>query len=725
MKHHHENDSLNQNLSTCDHCNSNNDKHHKTHELHGHEEHDHIRHHHEGHHHGISHSKHSHSEHVDHTGHEEMFRKRFWISLILSIPVLIYSPSIQSWLKFKAPSFPGSQWIPVIFSVIIFLYGGLPFIQMAIPEIKRKQPGMMTLISMAISIAFIYSLVNTFTKIGHTFFWELVTLIDIMLLGHWLEMRSVRKASSALEELSKLLPDKAEIILPDGSTKEIPISKLKPGDIVLVRPGANIPADGVVIEGTSSVNEAMITGESKPVKKGEGDKVIAGTVNLDGSLRVKVLAVGDNTVLAGIMRLIREAQASKSKTQLLADKVAGWLFYASLGVATISAIGWVYAVGFTEEVLRRVVTVLVIACPHALGLAIPLAVAITTELGAKNGILVRDRIALEKAKDITLVAFDKTGTLTEGRFGVASVKPLGNISPNEVLSLAASIERDSEHLIAKAIREEAERRGLNILEISDFKVLKGIGVEGKINSAKILVGSTRLIQLLNIQPSSELIEIVDELNSKAQTPILVIRESQVIGVIGVSDIIRPESKEAIKKLHQMGLKVAILTGDSESVAKAVGNELGVDMVFSELLPEDKVRKIEELQAKGYTVAMVGDGINDAPALVKADVGIAIGSGTNIAIESAGIILVKSNPLDIPKVIKLARLSYRKMVQNLWWAAGYNAIALPLAGGVLAPWGILPSPAFGALLMSLSTIIVAINSQLLRRAKLDDNPAPSK
>lgn len=662
-----------------------------------------------------------HSAHVDHSGHEQMFRKKFWVSLVLSVPVLIFSSSIQTWLSYSVPEFPGSTWITPVFAVIVFLYGGMPFLQMAVPEIKNRQPGMMTLISLAISVAFIYSVAALFLPTSVTFFWELVTLIDIMLLGHWIEMRSIRQASGALNELARLMPDTAERILSDGNTETISVNQLKNDDVVLVRPGTNVPADGKVQEGESDVNEAMLTGESMPVKKQNGDKVIAGTINGDGSLRVKITATGDETALAGIMRLVEQAQQSKSNTQILADKAAGWLFYIALGVAALTTVAWTIAVGFNVEVIARVATVLVIACPHALGLAVPLVVAITTAMGARNGILVRDRLALEKARKINMIVFDKTGTLTEGEFGVVAIKTVEDVTNAEALALTAAIEGDSEHTIARGIRKSANERQLSIPDISGFEAIKGRGVKAIYEGHPVYVGGPRLLEMLKIELPKDIAEFEHQASLKGQSVINLVEEGtkgpRVLAAFALADVIRTESKAAIQKLHEMNIEVAMLTGDSQAVAKAVADELGIDTYFAEVLPEHKDQKIMELQKQGKSVAMVGDGVNDAPALTRADVGIAIGSGTDVAIESAGIILVKSNPMDVVKIFDLSRASYRKMIQNLIWAAGYNIVALPLAAGVLAPIGILLSPAMGAVLMSLSTVIVAINAQLLRGHKL--------
>ena len=668
-----------------------------------------------------SHARHAmgkeseHAGHVDHTGHEDMFRRRFWVSLLLSIPVLLYTPMLQMWFGFRMPDFAGSEWIAPVFAIVIFLYGGVPFIQMAVPEIQNRQPGMMTLISLAISVSFIYSLAAVFVNLGEGFFWELVTLIDIMLLGHWIEMRSVRQASGALSTLAKLMPDTAEHILPDGSMHTMPVSSLRPGHLVLVRPGASIPADGVVEGGESDVNESMITGESAPVKKAAGVNVIAGTINGTGSLRVRVSAVGEETALAGIMRLVREAQNSKSRTQILADKAAGWLFYLAIGVAVVTAIVWTLAIGFDLFTLQRVVAVLVIACPHALGLAVPLVVAISTTSAAQNGILVRDRLALEAAREIDVVIFDKTGTLTKGEQGVVAIKTTGD--ENEALALTAAVEGDSEHIIASAIRKAAQEKRLQLPAVTDFEALKGRGIRARANGREVWVGGPRLLEMLNVEPPKEISEFSRSSGSKGQTVIYLIQEKQALAAFALADVIRPESYEAMKKLKDMDIQVAMLTGDSKGVARAVADELGIDLYFAEVLPEHKDEKVLELQRQGKKVAMVGDGVNDAPALVRADVGIAIGSGTDVAIESAGIILVRSNPLDVVKIFKLSRASYRKMIENLVWASGYNVVALPLAAGILAWAGILLSPAVGALLMSLSTIIVAINAQLLRRVDI--------
>ncbi len=666
--------------------------------------------------------EHDQHEGHDHSGHEIMFRNRFWVSLVLTIPVLLYSSTIQGWLGFTMPTLPGSTWIGPLFSVIVFVYGGIPFLQMAVPEIKDRQPGMMTLISLAILVAFTYSLFAFFTGSGKTFFWELVTLIDVMLLGHWMEMRSVRQASGALDELAALMPDTAERITEGGDTEEVSAADLNDGDLILVRPGASIPADGEIEQGNSELNEAMITGESKPVEKGEGDEVIGGTINGDGSLRVRVTATGENTALAGIMRLVEEAQSSKSQTQILADRAAGWLFYVSIATAILTVIGWVMATGWDLMVLERVVTVLVIACPHALGLAIPLVVAISTSKGANNGILVRQRSALETAREIDTVIFDKTGTLTEGRFGVAETYIALDWDTERALALAAGMESDSEHPIARGIRGKAEDENVSAVSVGDFEAIKGRGIKATHEGQTVHVGGPRLLEMLDLQLSGDVQQFTQQAKDNAQSVVYLVVDSEIVAAFALADVVREASKQAVQRLHEMDIRVAMLTGDSQQVADAVANELGIDTVFAEVLPEHKDEKVSELQQDGHKVAMVGDGVNDAPALTRADIGIAIGSGTDVAIESAGIILVQSNPLDVVKIFELSRATYRKMIQNLIWASAYNVVALPLAAGVLAPIGFILSPAVGAAFMSLSTVVVAINAQLLRRTDLSLQPA---
>ncbi|SFS09869.1 Cu2+-exporting ATPase [Halomicrobium zhouii] len=672
-----------------------------------------------------------------HEGHEQMFRRRFFVSTLLSIPVVVYSGFVQENLGYTAPPFPGVEWVIPGLAVVVFLYGGVPFLKMAIPELKDRSPGMMTLISMAISVAFVYSLATVTIDFGEPFFWELVTLIDIMLLGHWIEMRSVRRASSALDELAKLMPDTAERIMESGETEDVPVSDLSEGDLVLVRPGASVPADGVVEEGDSDVDEAMITGESKPVSKEPGDEVIGGTVNGDGSLRVRVDAIGEDTTLAGIMRLVEEAQSSKSKTQVLADRAAGWLFYAALAAAAVTAVAWTVATTFDANVVARTVTVLVIACPHALGLAIPLVVAINTSLAARNGMLIRDRIAMEDARNLDSIIFDKTGTLTEGEHGVVGMETVEGVDEDEALALAAAVESDSEHMIARAIREAAEERAVDVPDAEDFEAMKGRGVRAFVDGDEVYVGGPNLLNHLDSKVPSTLQSFAKEAGENAQTVVYLVRgaarseaserasgdegpasrKGELVAAFAMADVIREASYAVVDALHELDIEVAMLTGDSEDVANAVADELGIDTVFAEVLPEDKDVKVQELQDQGKLVGMVGDGVNDAPALTRADVGIAIGSGTDVAVQSADVILVQNNPMDVVRLVKLSKASYRKMQENIVWAAGYNVFAIPLAAGVLAPIGILLSPAIGALLMSLSTVIVAINAQLLRRVDL--------
>ena len=636
-----------------------------------------------------------------HAHHEEMFRQKFWISTLLSIPVLVFSETVQGWLGYTIPPFPLSDWITPVFSIIVFIVGGLPFFRMAKGELKDRQPGMMTLISMALAVAFAYSLASTLFNLESSFYWELVTLIDIMLLGHWIEMRSVRQASGALEE---------------GEVKTVKVSSLENGDVVLIRPGESAPADGEVIEGESSMDESMITGESKPVSKEPGDKVVSGTINGDGSLRVEITATGDETTLAGIMRLVEEAQQSKSKTQILADKAAGWLFFIAVGVAVITAVAWVIAIGFDVDVLNRVTSVLVTACPHALGLAIPLVVAISTSIGASNGILIRDRVALESSRNLDVFVFDKTGTLTKGEFGLEGMESSEDIDDDKALAIAAALEGDSEHPIAKAIRQAAEQKGLEKPDVSDFQAIKGKGAKAIVSGEMYHIGSPYLLEEMNAEMSGDIEDYYHRSSQKGNTIVFLVKDQAILAAFSLADQIRDESFEMVEKLHAEGYEVAMMTGDNEDVAKTVAETLGIDTYFAEVLPDNKDERIQSLQDEGKKVAMVGDGVNDAPALTRADVGIAIGSGTDVAIESAGIILVDNDPRDILRIIKLSKATYKKMVQNLAWATGYNVIALPLAAGALAPLGILLPPAIGALIMSLSTVIVAINAQLLRRVR---------
>ncbi len=645
---------------------------------------------------------------MSHKHHEKMFKKKFFVSTALSIPVLYFSTFISGLFSYSPVEFTSSNLVVPVFSIIIFLYGGLPFLKMAKGELEDRKPGMMALISLAILVAFTYSMASLLIPGTSSFFWELVTLIDIMLLGHWIEMRSVRQASSALDELKELVPNTAEKTVQGDDTEEVEVSELEKGDIVLVRPGSSIPADGTVVEGDSSVDESMITGESEPVSKSEGDEVIGGTVNEEGALSVKITATGDDTALSGIMKLVDEAQEDKTETQLLADKAAGWLFYIALGSAFITGIAWTLATGLGLTTLERVVTVLVIACPHALGLAIPLVVSISTALSAKNGVVVRERTAIEQARKIDTVAFDKTGTLTEGEQKAEAIE-----MNEENLMKLASIEKNSEHVIGKAIVEEAERRGLKLLETEGFEAIKGKGLRADIEGETYYAGGPQLLEEKGLEnPYSEFAE---EEGGKGRTVVYLVKE-EVLGAVSLGDHIREESFEAVEALHERGIDVAMITGDSEDVASSVAKELGIDNWFAEVLPDEKDEKIKELQEEGR-VMMVGDGVNDAVALTRADIGVAIGSGTDVAVESADIVLVNDSPLGVVKIMNISEATYSKMVQNLFWATGYNAFAIPMAAGVAAPVGLVLQPAVGALIMSLSTVIVAFNAQLLKRAEI--------
>ena len=666
------------------------------------------------------HEAHEHEAHAGHDKHEghsaEMFRDRFWISLALTLPTLVWSPMLQELLGYSPPTFPLSRFVAPVFGTAVFLYGGLVFLRGAVRELKDRLPGMMTLISLAIAVAFGYSLAVLLGWDGDPLWWELASLVTIMVLGHWIEMRSIGQAQGALKELAKLLPDTAERVT-DGGTEEVPVSELADGDVVLVRPGASIPADGAVVDGKSSVNESMLTGESKPVAKHKGAEVSAGTVNGSGSLRVKVTGTGDKTALAGIMRLVQDAQSSRSRAQALADRAAFWLTFVAIGSGAITVTVWLLVGSSSSFAVERLVSVLVIACPHALGLAVPLVVAISTTLGARNGLLVRDRRGLEEARKLDAVVFDKTGTLTLGEFGVVTVATAEGTSREEALRLAAGVEQDSEHTIARGIVEVARAEGIEVPVASDFDAIAGHGVAATVEGRTLHVGGPALIRKLHVELPEAVRETGEESEGKGQTTVYLIEDGRALAVFGLADKVREESRAAIDRLHELGVEVVMLTGDSKAVADAVAAELGIDTVFAEVLPDEKADKIESLKAQGKRVAMVGDGVNDAPALVSADVGIAIGAGTDVAVESGDVVLVRSDPRDLPRIIELSRATYRKMVQNLWWAAGYNIVAIPLAAGVLAPWGILLPPAFAAVLMSASTIIVAANAQLLRRVEL--------
>lgn len=657
-------------------------------------------------------------EHDKHAGHSvAMFKDKFWLSLLLTFPVLIYSQSIQNWLHFTPPAFPGSQYVPFVFSTIIFFYGGLVFLKGAAAELKAKLPGMMTLISLAIITAYVYSAATQFFIEGDGFFWELATLVTIMLLGHWLEMASVAKAESALDAISQLLPDKAEKLI-DGKPKQVLVSQLKVGDLVLIRPGASIPVDGVITEGNSSVDQAAITGESKPVSKSVNDEVVAGTGNQDGSLTVKVTKLGKDTALAGIMRLVAEAQSSKSNVQILADKAAFVLTIVAILTSLITFIYWFVAKD-ASFALERAVTVLIIACPHALGLAIPLVVSISTALSARNGLLVRKRLALEAARKLDIVLFDKTGTLTKGEHGVTDIWTTKGYSQEDILHLTASLEQNSEHIVGKGIVRKAAEQHVHLDKVASFKALPGLGVQGTLHGSEVYIAASyRYIDENKLTVPVEIAKAVKQAAKEGKTEVYLVFDKKVIGALGLADMVRTESKHTIQSLRYMGIKTAMITGDSDEVAAYVASQLGLDQYFAEVRPEDKAAKVKELQANGQKVAMVGDGINDAPALTQADIGIAIGAGTDVAIKSADIILVKSNPEDVVKVINLSKSTYRKMVQNLVWATGYNVFAIPLAAGVLFGAGIVLAPALGAVLMSASTVVVALNAQLLRRVELN-------
>ena len=661
-----------------------------------------------------------HAAHNKHAGHDpDAFRRQFWIVLLLTIPVVVWSHEVQMWLGYQAPTFPGSEWISPILGTIVFVYGGGVFLSGARTELGDRQPGMMTLISLAIVVAFITSWAATLGFFQVEVWWELATLITVMSLGHWLEMRSIMQAQGALNALAALLPDAAERVTGSG-TETVRTSDLRVGDVVLVRPGARVPADGAVAEGTADVDESMISGESRPVTKEAGDKVVAGTVAAGGSLRVRIDAVGEDTALSGIMRLVAEAQASTSRAQALADRAAAVLFYVAL-VAGVLTLGAWTLLGDPEEGLIRTATVLVIACPHALGLAIPLVIAISTTLGARNGLLVKDRLALERAKDLEVIIFDKTGTLTRGEPVLSAVAAAPGIAEDELLSIAAGVEADSEHPLARAIVDGARRRGIAPQEATGFESLAGRGARATVGERVVNVGGPRLLKELGVEPPSSLAAVTGGWADTGRTVMAVIRDGAVIGAVSVEDEIRPESLEAVRRLHDLGIRVAMITGDAQSVADSVARRIGIDEVAAQVLPADKANAVKGFQAGGTRVAMVGDGVNDAPALAQADVGIAIGAGTDVAVESAGIVLVRDDPRDVVGAIELSRASYRKMIQNLAWATGYNALAIPVAAGVFAPWGFILPMSVGALVMSISTIIVAINAQLLRGLKLRPEP----
>ena len=660
----------------------------------------------------------SHYNHDKHAGHSvAMFKDKFWISVLLTLPVLLYTPMIQMWFGFTAPEFTGSTYVPLVFSTIIFFYGGMVFIKSAVIELKNRAPGMMTLVSLAILVSYFYSVVAQLFMNKEGFFWELATLITIMLLGHWLEMASVARAQDSLDSIAKLLPDEAEKIV-RGRTQIVKVASLTIGDNILVKPGTNIPVDGRVIEGQSSVDESAISGESKPVHKIKDQRVIAGTVNQDGSLTVEVTALGKDTAIAGIMQLVAEAQKSKSRVQVLADKAAFYLTIIAIFASTLTFFYWLIAQDVTFA-LERAVTVLIIACPHALGLAIPLVVSISSALAVKNGLLIRKRIAFETARKIDWVVFDKTGTLTKGEHEVTSIVQGRGYTEEDILQLIASLEHNSEHIIGRALVNEAKKRQVKLHKVTNFLALPGVGVQGVLQKKSYKVVSGRYLLDENIALPSDVKKGVDRYLLQGQTAVYLLNKNKlVLGAITLADAIREQSRQAINLLHQRGIKIAMITGDSQVVADHVAKDLKVDEYIAEVKPKEKAKNIQNLQSSGTKVAFVGDGINDAPALATADIGIAIGAGTDVAIQSADIILVNSNPLDVAKAIELSQQTHKKMVQNLVWATGYNVLALPLASGVFYGLGVTLSPAVGAVLMSLSTIVVAFNAQLLRKTKLE-------
>jgi P-type Cu2+ transporter len=659
-----------------------------------------------------------HLGHGGHGDHAAQFRDRFWLSLVLTVPVVIFSEMFANLLGYLLPDFVGADWIPPVLGTVIFLYGGAPFLTGAWAELKKRQPGMMLLIAMAITVAFIASWATTLGLFNLDFWWELALLIVIMLLGHWLEMRALGAASGALEALAALLPDTADKVTAEGVV-EVPVAELAADDVVLVRSGARVPADGVVVSGSAAMDESMITGESRAATRNEGDRVVAGTVATDNSIRVRVTAVGEETTLAGIQRLVAEAQRSHSRAQALADRAAAFLFYFAAGTGLITFIVWTL-LGDTDEAVTRAVTVLVIACPHALGLAIPLVIAIATERAARAGVLVKDRLSLERMRTVDVVLFDKTGTLTKGAPAVTGVAT--DCDKDELLALAAAVETDSEHPLARAIVRTASARlpaGATRPPVAaEFRSMTGRGVQAEVDGATVSVGGPAMLRELNGAVPQALAKGTAQWAERGAAILHVVRDGEVLGAMALEDEIRPESRQVVDALHRRGLRVAMVTGDAWEVARAVANELGVDELFAEVLPEDKDSKVAELQARGHRVAMVGDGVNDAPALARADVGIAIGAGTDVAIESAGVVLASDDPRAVLSVIELSRAAYRKMWENLVWATGYNIITVPLAAGVLTFAGIAISPAVAAILMSASTIVVALNAQVLRRLKLD-------
>lgn len=654
-----------------------------------------------------------HNKHAGHGEHGEIFRRRFWVTLVLTVPVLIFSETVQGWLNFSPPSFAGDEFIPALFGTAIFAYGGPVFLEGGWREARSRQPGMMLLISLAISVAFVASVLTLFDVFELDFWWELAGLIVVMLFGHWQEMRALGQASGALDALAALLPDEAELVTPEG-TRTVAAHQLGVGDVVLVRPGARVPADGAIVEGAAEFDESMLTGESRPVPRSVGEGVIAGAVAEGASVRIEVEAVGNETALAGIRRMVRDAQASSSRAQALADRAAAVLFYVAVVAAIVTLSAWSIA-GDPGRGVIQMVGVLVIACPHALGLAIPLVISLATGLSARNGLLVKDRLALERMRNVEAVLFDKTGTLTAGQHVVTASSAIDG-DEDALFALAGAVESDSEHPLARAIVSAARARG-TVAAASEFRADPGRGARAVVDGVEAYVGGPALLRDEGFEVPAVLTETTAAWESRGATVLHVVRDGQVIGALALEDEVRAESRAAVADLHRLGVRVGMITGDSQAVADAVAADLGIDEVFAEVLPEDKDRAVRALQERGLTVAMVGDGVNDAPALARADIGIAIGAGTDVAIQSAGIVLASDDPRGVLTAIRLSRASYRKMIQNLVWAAGYNVFAIPLAAGVLAPWGFVLPPAIGALLMSLSTVIVALNAQLLRRIDL--------
>ena len=652
--------------------------------------------------------------HGGHGDHAADFRRRFWLSLLLTLPVVLTSHMVMDWLGYSI-DFPGIEWVGPALGTLIFVYGGRPFLVGGWQEARRREPGMMLLISMAIVVAYGASAATSLDLLDLEFWWEVSALITIMLLGHWLEMKAIGQASSALDALAALLPDRAERILPDGSAEAVSVDELTVGDVVLVRSGGRVPADGEIVEGATEMDESMITGESRPVPRSGGDRVVAGTVASDSAIRVKVNAVGDETALAGIRRLVEQAQSSRSRAQALADRFAALLFYVATAAGVVTFVAW-SLFGDVDEAVVRTVTVLVISCPHALGLAIPLVIAISTAVSARAGILVKDRLALERMRTVDAVLFDKTGTLTKGEHVVVGVAGSDDVDEGEVMRLAGGVEADSEHPLARAVVADARSRG-ETATATDFRSITGRGVEATVDGRRYAVGGPALLRERGISEPSDLTETITEWKERGAAVLFLVEGDRVRGALALEDEIRPEAQEAVAALKAMGRHVVMITGDARQVAEAIGSDVGVDEVFAEVLPEDKDAKVAELQARGLSVAMVGDGVNDAPALARADVGVAIGAGTDVAIESAGVVLASSDPRGVVGVITLSKASYRKMVQNLAWAAGYNLVAIPLAAGALAWAGVTLPPALGAVLMSGSTIVVAANAQLLRRVQL--------